>query len=275
MPAAQADQPMNQETPLPEIYVPASAVPKEMRKEISKETFEAMYVMAKTKIQEKINIYAGLWNQFFQHAQTPVQIIPAIPAQVQEQTQEQIPQVHESRRIHAKKTARTNAAQYLITPYLGEKFALHSEKDIGPCTVLGLQVSNPHGKTSPYGGIEYSQTKDRFSDSTINVELESSQLTGKIGLKHNLSYEKDLIVSANLAAKLIYESNLMSVQTGGTTTDSRDSRTIFGLELGANVDYNLGKNLSLFVEGAIGKNFGKDVNTDLETVVRVGLTKKY
>lgn len=165
----------------------------------------------------------------------------------------------------------------MIIPYVGMKTALHAKKNLGHCPVFGIYVTDAdaHKKISAFGGIEYSQTRDAVSDPEFNVELESSQVTGKIGMKYNLADEKNFRVSAGLAAKLMYEYNLMTVEKEGTTTTTSCPETLFGAEGAIDIHYNLGNGWNLFVEGAIGKNFGSDVNTDLEGVVRIGITKKH
>jgi hypothetical protein len=165
----------------------------------------------------------------------------------------------------------------MIIPYVGMKTALHAKKNLGHCPVFGIYVTDAdaHKKISACGGIEYSQSRDVVSDPEFNVELESSQVTGKIGMKYNLADEKNLRVSAGLAAKLMYEYNLMNVQKDGTTTTTSCPETLFGAEGAIDLYYNLGNGWNLFVEGALGKNFGSDVNTDLEGAVRIGITKKH
>jgi hypothetical protein len=67
----------------------------------------------------------------------------------------------------------------------------------------------------------------------------------------------------------------MHVQKDGTTTTTSCPETLFGVEGSADICYNLGNGWNLFVEGALGKNFGSDVNTDLEGAVRIGIIKKH
>lgn len=180
MPAAQANQ-VNQEIPLPDIYVPA--VSKETRKEISKETFEAMYVLAKTKIQEKINNYAGLWNQFFQHAQTPVQIIPEIPAQISKQVQkDNFVYVHEPSR---KNTARNKSKAY-VSANVGVIMPIRSDIYRQGAITVGLSAGVANETDTELNiGAEIFKTSANGNENGTDWSAESKNFLVRVGARRN------------------------------------------------------------------------------------------
>jgi hypothetical protein len=183
MPAAQADQPVNQEMPLPEIYAPAPAVPKEMRKEISKETFEAMYVLAKTKIQEKISNYAGLWNQFFQHTQTPAQIIPEIPAQISKQVQkDNFVYVHKPSREN---TARNKSKAY-VSANVGVIMPIRSDIYRQGAITAGLSAGVTNERDTELNiGAEIFKTSANGNENGTDWSAESKNFLVRVGARRN------------------------------------------------------------------------------------------
>jgi hypothetical protein len=183
MPAVQADQPMNQEIPLPETYVPANAVPKEMHKEISKETFEAMYVLAKTKIKEKISNYAELWNQFFQHTQTPVQIIPAMPAQISKQVQkDNFVYVHKPSREN---TARNKSKAY-VSANVGVIMPIRSDIYRQGAITAGLSAGVTNERDTELNiGAEIFKTSANGNEKGTDWSAESKNFLVRVGARRN------------------------------------------------------------------------------------------
>jgi hypothetical protein len=179
-PAAQANQ-VNQEIPLPDIYVPA--VPGETRKEISKETFEAMYVLAKTKIQEKISNYAELWNQFFQNAQTPVQIIPKIPAQISKQVQkDNFIYVHEPSR---KNTARNKSKAY-VSANVGVIMPIRSDIYRQGAITVGLSAGVANETDTELNiGAEIFKTSANGNEKGTDWSAESKNFLVRVGARRN------------------------------------------------------------------------------------------